>query len=174
MGFSPVGLDEPYRVFTAKDPIGFGGGDTDLYGYSLQDPVNGKDLNGLWTLQIGGSFDLQLGLINITISGGIAIDSSGDIGTYFTGGGGIGAGAHVSGGLNVSASNAKTICDLSKTFAYGELGGGWGPDAEGTFFSGPSNDGWVNGGGVTVGAGLGAGGAAGLSYTHISPLGKLW
>ena len=29
--------------WTAKDPIGFGGGDTDLYGYVLSDPVNFVD-----------------------------------------------------------------------------------------------------------------------------------
>ncbi len=29
--------------WTAKDPIGFDGGDTNLYGYVLGDPVNGVD-----------------------------------------------------------------------------------------------------------------------------------
>lgn len=33
--------------WTAKDPIGFDGGDTNLYGYVLGDPVNGFDPNGL-------------------------------------------------------------------------------------------------------------------------------
>ena len=33
--------------WTAKDPIGFAGGDTDLYGYVLNDPVNYFDSNGL-------------------------------------------------------------------------------------------------------------------------------
>jgi RHS repeat-associated protein len=32
--------------WTAKDPIGFGGGLLNLYGYVLNDPVNGLDLNG--------------------------------------------------------------------------------------------------------------------------------
>jgi RHS repeat-associated protein len=34
--------------WTAKDPIGFAGGDTDLYGYVLNNPVNLIDTNGLW------------------------------------------------------------------------------------------------------------------------------
>jgi RHS repeat-associated protein len=39
--------------FTAKDPIGYAGGNPDLYGYCLDDPVNLKDPeglegNGLW------------------------------------------------------------------------------------------------------------------------------
>ncbi len=34
--------------WTAKDPILFAGGDTDLYGYVLSDPVNLIDPNGLY------------------------------------------------------------------------------------------------------------------------------
>lgn len=33
--------------WTAKDPIGFAGGDTNLYGYVLQDPANLNDPSGL-------------------------------------------------------------------------------------------------------------------------------
>jgi RHS repeat-associated protein len=33
--------------FTTKDPIGYAGGDSDLYGYCLDDPVNGVDPWGL-------------------------------------------------------------------------------------------------------------------------------
>ncbi len=36
--------------WAAKDPIGFAGGDTDLYGYCLNDPVNGEDPSGLMEL----------------------------------------------------------------------------------------------------------------------------
>jgi RHS repeat-associated protein len=35
--------------FTAKDPIGAAGGDPDWYGYCLDDPVNGRDPEGLET-----------------------------------------------------------------------------------------------------------------------------
>jgi RHS repeat-associated protein len=34
--------------WTARDPIGFDGGDTNLYGYVLGDPVNGIDPEGLY------------------------------------------------------------------------------------------------------------------------------
>jgi RHS repeat-associated protein len=34
--------------WTAKDPIGFSGGDSDLYGYVFSDPVNLTDANGLY------------------------------------------------------------------------------------------------------------------------------
>jgi len=35
--------------WTAKDPIGFDGGDSNLYGYVLNDPVNLVDPEGLWS-----------------------------------------------------------------------------------------------------------------------------
>jgi len=41
--------------WTAKDPIGFAGGDTDLYGYCLNDPVNLVDPEGLWIAQAVGA-----------------------------------------------------------------------------------------------------------------------
>jgi RHS repeat-associated protein len=39
--------------WTAKDPIGFVGGDSDLYGYCLNDPVNLVDPHGQWALMGG-------------------------------------------------------------------------------------------------------------------------
>jgi RHS repeat-associated protein len=39
--------------WTAKDPIGFAGGDTDLYGYVLSDPVNSYDQWGLAPSWVG-------------------------------------------------------------------------------------------------------------------------
>jgi RHS repeat-associated protein len=37
--------------WTAKDPIGFDGGDTDLYGYCINDPINLIDPYGLFNLK---------------------------------------------------------------------------------------------------------------------------
>jgi len=38
---------DPYTgKWTAKDPIGFAGGDSNLYGYVLNDPVNFVDPSG--------------------------------------------------------------------------------------------------------------------------------
>ena len=38
--------------WTAKDPINFGGGDSNLYGYVLKDPVSGIDPLGLEQLDL--------------------------------------------------------------------------------------------------------------------------
>ena len=40
--------------WTSKDPIGFKGGDSNLYGYVLNDPVNLVDPWGLWDVNSGG------------------------------------------------------------------------------------------------------------------------
>jgi len=50
----------------AKDPIGFGGGDTDLFGYCMNDPVNLVDPTGEFALLgaiIGGAIDLATQLV---------------------------------------------------------------------------------------------------------------
>jgi len=63
--------------WTAKDPIRFAGGDTDLYGYVLSDPVNWVDPAGLFlpaiaagAAAIGGS-DAALGALAGIIGGGL-------------------------------------------------------------------------------------------------------
>ena len=47
--------------WTAKDPIGFGGGDTNLFGYVFNDPVNGFDLDGFieTTASLGSGFSIR-------------------------------------------------------------------------------------------------------------------
>jgi len=46
--------------WTAKDPILFGGEDSNLYGYLFQDPVNGIDPEGLWSISGGLFYGLGL------------------------------------------------------------------------------------------------------------------
>ena len=60
--------------WTAKDPILFAGGDTDLYGYCLNDPVNLVDPSGqfvnLGTAGIGMAIGTGVGVANAFFSGG--------------------------------------------------------------------------------------------------------
>jgi RHS repeat-associated protein len=51
--------------WTAKDPIGFNGGDTRLYGYCLNDPVNhidstGQEIKIEWDWEFGVSFGVSV------------------------------------------------------------------------------------------------------------------
>ncbi|WP_208022616.1 RHS repeat-associated core domain-containing protein [Desulfonema ishimotonii] len=68
--------------WTAKDPIGFAGGDTDLYGYCLGDPVNWVDPKGL-------TISIPLPIPNIlpfppspALAGAIAFGAGWAIGTW--------------------------------------------------------------------------------------------
>lgn len=63
--------------WTTKDPILFNGGDTNLYGYVVADPVGNIDPSGLWSF----SFDLYAGL-----GGGFTIGRDPDSGQWFYGG----------------------------------------------------------------------------------------
>jgi len=123
---------------------------------------------------LGLSINFQWGPVNAQWSQGLAIDDTGNVGWYDTGGGGTGAGGKYSGGVCVFYSNAKTINDLQGPFTYGSGGAGEGYSLELDTFTGPSPNGPVFGIGGTAGIGIGAGAASGISGTTITPLGKLW
>ncbi len=48
MRFGERDYDPETGRFTAKDPLRFDGGDTNLYGYALADPVNLTDSTGMF------------------------------------------------------------------------------------------------------------------------------
>jgi RHS repeat-associated protein len=103
--------------WTAKDPILFSGGDTDLYGYGLNDPINAVDPDGLWTFQIGLGFNVG-GILGSSKSGGIIFGRNSEtgkwqFGLYGTLGAGLQAGAGASGTLDLTWSPNNNITDVS-------------------------------------------------------------
>lgn len=72
--------------WTAKDPIGFAGGDTNLYAYVENDPINRHDPLGLWSME--GSIYAGLG-----VGGKLAVSMEGISFCYEVG---LGAGGGVS------------------------------------------------------------------------------
>ena len=54
--FGALDYDPAIGRWTTRDPLGFAGGDTNLYGYVLQDPVNAIDLSGHFLIEaaVGG------------------------------------------------------------------------------------------------------------------------
>lgn len=82
--------------WVTKDPIGFAGGDTNLYSYSLQDPVNFVDPKGTFLVPVAigifiGAFlapvplETQLGKRGEIIRVGGSALLGGAIATYMTG-----------------------------------------------------------------------------------------
>jgi len=83
IGFAPIGLDMPYRVYVSEDPQGVNGGDVNLYLYASGNPVMYVDPNGQWLVgtvtggvagAIGGyaSGLISGGSLNSAIAGGFA------------------------------------------------------------------------------------------------------
>ena len=68
--------------WTAKDPIGFAGGDTDLYGYCMNDPVNFADWPGLarWANVTRGAFAIVGGGVGIGLGALASASGVGAIG----------------------------------------------------------------------------------------------
>ncbi len=149
--FGARDYDPDVGRWTAVDPILFAGGDTNLYGYVLNDPVNSLDLEGTAKLGlgIGGSF----------FYGGAGGYAGGIIGFDFSDRGirlcvqitacsRLGAGAAV--GIRPAVSiGSGTFCEKN-AMSYGFFAaGGLGP------FGGFSYS--YGGGGHTLSAGVGVG-----------------
>ena len=156
----------------SRDPIGEESDPAaNLYRYGQNNPVAVSDPSGLLTFQVGVSFSYTTFWGGSGVfSAGVAIDSAGNVGTYYTGGVGAGVGAGFSGGISVAGSSAKTICDLRGPFADLNRGGGWGESATGNGFWGQSGGSDVVGGGVTYGGGLGSTSFAGATWTSVNPV----
>jgi RHS repeat-associated protein len=67
--FGARDYDPQVGRWTAKDPIGFAGGDPNLYGYVLNDPVNLLDPEGLSFGEWLADFTLSSGLADLDLSG---------------------------------------------------------------------------------------------------------
>ena len=109
----------------SKDPILFKGGDTNLYGYVMNDPVNMIDPNGKWGISIGIGF---FGFIGGGYEGGVGFylgthpDGSFSGGAYLSGGSGFGYGAGVGGTCSYTSGDTG---DFSGP--YSNYTGGVGP-----------------------------------------------
>jgi RHS repeat-associated protein len=155
--------------FLQPDPIDFDGDPTNPYRYSLNNPVTFCDPLGLWTFQVGWSFNLRWGVSAWNYSTGVAIDGDWNLGTFQTLFGGLGAGGQAATGLYLAGSNAPTIFALRQSYTNINGGGGMGPNGSGQVFWGndPTTNKFVMGGAITLGGGVGGGGSGGPSYTWI-------
>lgn len=153
--------------FLQTDPKGVDGG-INLYAYTGNDPVNATDPTGLYTLQIGfGGSGTFCPFCAALFGGGIAFDTSGNIGFYGYGGVGGQIGLEEGIGGSVQVSNAQTIYDLSGPFYNGSVHGGIGIGGSIDGFTGSSEHGLVTGFGITFGLSIGASAVGGLTTTEV-------
>ncbi|MBF0635195.1 MAG: hypothetical protein HQK85_11100, partial [Nitrospinae bacterium] len=140
--FGARDYDSEVGRWTSKDPIGFDGGDVNLYGYVVNNPVNLSDSLGLYYIDINVTAGSGFG-----VTGGVLIGPSG-IGGY------VGVGV-VTPGVGVSVTYSSSDISPGVTVAaqmqfgpayqagygfgdggggYQEYGAGWQPGASGTLY----------------------------------------
>lgn len=142
-----------------------GTGTGNLYLYIANDPLNGTDPLGLYTLQIG--FAGTIGPVPVGI--GLAFDTQGNTGFYGFTGGAATFGASVDAGVNIVVTNAQTISNLTGPFLNASAHGGAGYGGSVDYTRGPSANGQVSGVGITLGAAAGVSVSAGVTNTWVIP-----
>jgi len=167
--------------WTAKDPIGFAGGDTDLYGYVLNDPLGLLDVQGLeWqfslgvNLSFGGSPFILPGFFG---GGGIniGVTSSGQIFIQFQANAMLGAGIFA--GVGFQGTMTHSECGFSEwinteNLIHGEVNAGY-IDAAGYSID-IAKDSQSLGKSLKGGFGVGIMGAIGISKVTTIATPALW
>ena len=111
--------------WTTRDPLSFGGGDANLYEYVLQDPVNGVDPQGAWSISIS-AYDLFGG--GFTLSGkGIPLPGFGFHLCSFSARLGIGLGSGLSFDPNGSQPDPNAQAGANSLGWYKDASAGLGP-----------------------------------------------
>jgi len=143
--------------FISEDPMGFDGGDVNLYVYASNNPILYSDPLGLWTLQLGWSVSGGAGAGGTYGKGfvfGYSCESGFQWGRYET----VGAGGHGgAGGAGVIDITVSANTDINQLAGLGGSAGG-----SGQF------------GGVTFGAETNINEGARPSYTVGGGLGLPW
>ncbi|NJM09961.1 MAG: RHS repeat-associated core domain-containing protein [Bdellovibrionaceae bacterium] len=172
LGFGARVYDPEIGRWISKDPILFGGGDTNLYGYVMNDPVNFIDPKGLFGVQIGAGGSIGALIPGGSAYSGIAITYSGSNGFQFgfygtnTVTGGYGAAGGL--GFNFSISpSAQNLGDLSGGAATAGVGSLISPSASTSTNSCGKT---INSYGVGVGIGTGLYPYVGGSSTWVVPV----
>jgi uncharacterized protein RhaS with RHS repeats len=105
--------------FISEDPIGFDGGDVNLYAYAGNNPVNLTDPPGLWTVSVGVNIVAMFGSVGggggtaINIGYSAAEGPSASIAGVVGGGAVTGIGTGV--GVTFAATNASSVGQLLGT-----------------------------------------------------------
>lgn len=157
--------------FVSEDLARWKGG-LNFYSYAMNSPVGRTDPYGLWTFNLGGTFNGQIGAVNLNFSGGLVIGSNG-LGSYITPGIAAGVGEGIFFGLSAGFSNAKTICGFGGAFYEGGQTAGTGVGESTSYYTGldPTNGNkTVSGGSIAVGVGGGASVYNGITNTTVTPI----
>ena len=167
MRFGARDYDPATGKWTAKDPIDFAGGDLNLYGYTLEDPVNGVDPEGKWRWPDFLAANVNIAIVTpwtgtlIGWSGTASLDRYGN--WYWSPlGGGVGKSATFVSG-SVTANWMNQSCQASEEQLNNFLSGN-GVNVSVGFWGGVSES-WSPGNGSATGVGF-VTPQAGVSYNY--------
>lgn len=154
--------------WTSKDPILFQGGDTNLYGYVMNDPVNFVDSNGLWAVQVGVGVSGFWGTFGGAAEAGVGVSYSDQcglqVGGYASAQGRAGMGIQVGGGPQVTITPSATSIPSLRGPSVGVGFEGPVGASVSTGTQGRPSPSWSFGGSSYGGAAYGSGG-----YTWTTP-----
>ena len=122
--------------WTSKDPILFNGGDTNLYNYVLDDPVNFIDPIGLWSVSVGAY---------LTYGGGLVLGQNPDGGYFAQVRGGTGLGAGIGWDPAGKSPDYGGSCEESAGRSYGVFAEGGVHVGPAEFGASTSSGWWSNG-----------------------------
>jgi RHS repeat-associated protein len=154
---NPVASPKPAQIQSPQKPA------------QSQKPTGCSAPFGKFTFQIG--FNGNGSFFGVHLSGtyGLAIDGYGHVASYTEIGPGFASSPDASLGAALHFSNGNSIQDLNGLFTNVSVGGGYGPHASGDGFAGYGADGQVvQGGGLTIGAGVGAATSTTVTDTAVT------
>ncbi|MDO8964569.1 MAG: RHS repeat-associated core domain-containing protein, partial [Coriobacteriia bacterium] len=165
--FGARDYDPELGRWTSRDPIDFGGGDSNLYAYCGGDPVSRVDPSGLMTFGsgFGVSFAWVVGGVDFSVM--LVGDDAGNLGLAFSAGGHAGLAVGTSGYVQWQGTGARTIYDPRGPSGSGGGSAYAGPGGGFERVSGGACGSEYSGLNLQLGAGAGAEAHVGLSNSWV-------
>jgi RHS repeat-associated protein len=141
--------------WTSKDPIRFGGGDTNLFVYAANDPINFVDPTGRWGIGVTGGGAVEAGLLS-----GFGVQGNLGFGLFGNGVSDLSLGAFAGYGAFVAGPAPANAC-VNPTAVVGGFAGAGG----GVFITNANSAADLGGPGAVVSVNIGVGAGFSIQFS---------